>query len=195
MPLPYNESTVRSPQEMVRLMTTDYNPFRYDVTEAFSKLLVHGRSLLFYQRPDYATLEQSFRTLAQRNGYILRRATCLDALRYLTPMKEPDCSLPSDYKDNDWCEDNGYEPQTAISQGTLSCGSPKGSSGCNTWPRCLHCRCDRRSQHELVHLISNPLFTDHWQQETCDLEWETTRRACEKHSTVENDSREHQEWP
>jgi hypothetical protein len=31
-----------------------------------------------------------------------------DSFRPVTPMKEPDCSLPSDHKDDDWCAENDY---------------------------------------------------------------------------------------
>ena len=103
---------VRS-QEIVRLVKTEYNPAQYDVPEVFS---VHSRSLLFHQLPDHAALKQLFRTLAERKGYNLQGPldwTPCDSIRSgVTPMKEPDCSLPSDHEDGDCCEASGYEMPT-----------------------------------------------------------------------------------
>ena len=112
MPRPHGESTLRS-QEIVRLLKTDYDPSRYDsdVPQAFYKLLAHGRSLLFHQLPDYAAMEQFFKTLAERKGYMLQGP--LDWKPCNTPvtptnLKEPDCSLPIDHKDDVWCEGIDY---------------------------------------------------------------------------------------
>jgi len=106
---------VRS-QEMVRLMKTDYKPSQYGAPEVFSELLVHCRSLPSHLLPNYVALQQSLGMLAIQEGCDLQGPldwTPCNAIRSaVTPVKEPDCSIPSDDEDVDY-EDSGHLPKNS----------------------------------------------------------------------------------